>query len=459
MAVWDELKDELNRRIKDSGAQNAYFPLFIPMSFLSKEAEHVEGFAKECAVVTHHRLTVDKAGGGLMADPEAKLEEPLIVRPTSETIIWDMFRKWIDSYRDLPLKINQWANVVRWELRTRPFLRSAEFLWQEGHTAHATKEDADKCAREMLEVYAEVAEGVLAVPVVKGEKSPTERFAGADATYTIEALMQNGWALQSGTSHFLGQNFAKAFDVTFQTADQKSELVWATSWGVSTRLLGALVMTHSDDAGLVLPPKVAPAQIVIVPVGRGKPDNDAKVDAFVARAVAALRAEGIRVKVDDRDKMKPGPKFYEWERKGVPLRLEVGPRDVDSNKMVMAKRIGGEGKTDVEMSEGFGAEMRAQLDALQAAMLQAARERLEAKTVEVSSYAELTAALEAGEGGFFVAPWKDDAENEDKIKDDCKATIRCFPWHLNASPDAVKGKKCFYSGDDATHMAIFARAF
>jgi prolyl-tRNA synthetase len=322
MAVWDELKDNLNKRIKAKGVQNAYFPLFIPLSFLSKEAEHVEGFAKECAVVTHHRLRGNPDGTGLIADPEAKLEEPLIVRPTSETIIWDMMGKWISSYRDLPLKINQWANVVRWEMRTRPFLRSSEFLWQEGHTAHATSEEADGHAREMLGVYEQLAREVLAVPVVTGAKSPSERFAGADATYTIEALMQNGWALQSGTSHFLGQNFARAFDVKFQTKEQTAELVWATSWGVSTRLLGALVMTHSDDSGLVLPPAVAPHQLVVVPVGRGKPDNDAKVDAFLDELSSALGKTGVRFHIDMRD-MKPGPKFYDWERKGVPLRLEV----------------------------------------------------------------------------------------------------------------------------------------
>ncbi|EKX48097.1 prolyl-tRNA synthetase, partial [Guillardia theta CCMP2712] len=450
MAVWDELKDELNRRIKETGTQNAYFPLFIPMSFLSKEAEHVEGFAKECAVVTHHRLCADPSGKGLMADPEAKLEEPLIVRPTSETIIWDMFRKWISSYRDLPLKVNQWANVVRWELRTRPFLRSAEFLWQEGHTAHASKEEADGCAREMLDVYAEVAEGILAIPVVKGTKSPSERFAGADETYTIEALMQNGWALQSGTSHFLGQNFAKAFDVKFQNADQSAELVWATSWGVSTRLLGALVMTHSDDAGLVLPPQVSPVQVVIIPVGRGKKENDEK------KVTAALKSQGIRYKVDDsRDNMKPGPKFYEWERRGVPLRVEVGPRDVDANKV----RGEDDGRGDLPFDQtNFAQDIKKQLQDIQTGLLDAARKRLEENTKTVASYDELKTKLENGETGFFLVPWKDDAVNEETIKTETKATIRCFPFAHNG-PGAVNGKKCFYSGKDATHMALFARAF
>jgi len=455
MAVWDEFKDVLNGRIKESGAQNAYFPLFIPMSFLSKEAEHVEGFAKECAVVTHHRLTKDPNGPGLMPDPAAKLEEPLIVRPTSETIIWDMFRNWISSHRDLPLKINQWANVVRWELRTRPFLRSAEFMWQEGHTAHATREEAIGCAREMLDVYVETCRDYLALPVVKGIKSPTERFAGADETFTIEALMQNGWALQSGTSHFLGQNFAKAFDVTFQNKEQKNDLVWATSWGVSTRLMGALVMTHSDDSGLVLPPKVAPSQVVIVPVGRGKKDKDAVVDTFVDKMVAGLKAAGVRYKIDDREKIQPGQKFYEWERKGVPLRIEVGPRDAEAGSFVIASRLGGDKET-LAFGDGFASDISERLDAIQAELLKRAEDRLAEKTIEISSYDELKSGIEGG--GFFLAPWKDDADNEETIKTETKATIRCFPLEKNQD-GAVEGKKCFYSGKDATHMAIFARAF
>eukprot|EP00283_Hemiselmis_rufescens_P006416 CAMPEP_0173422736 /NCGR_PEP_ID=MMETSP1357-20121228/3324_1 /TAXON_ID=77926 /ORGANISM="Hemiselmis rufescens, Strain PCC563" /LENGTH=480 /DNA_ID=CAMNT_0014385787 /DNA_START=14 /DNA_END=1456 /DNA_ORIENTATION=+ len=459
MAVWDELRDALNARIKAAGAQNAYFPLFIPMSFLSKEAEHVEGFAKECALVTHHRLTKDPDGPGLIPDPAAKLEEPLVVRPTSETIIWDMFGNWISSHRDLPLKINQWANVVRWELNNpTPFIRTPEFLWQEGHTAHATKEEAVECSREMLDVYADTCRDYLAVPVVKGTKSPSERFAGADDTFTIEALMQNGWALQSGTSHFLGQNFARAFDVTFQNKQQKSELVWATSWGVSTRLLGALVMTHSDDKGLVLPPMVSPCQVVIVPVGRGKAENDAKVDAFLAPLEAQLKAQGIRYKVDDRDKVKPGSKFYEWERKGVPLRIECGPRDADANSFVIASRLGGEKET-VEFDEAtFGATMDKRLKDYQQELLERAEQRLSDKTFEVSSYQEMKDALEKGDTGFFLVPWRDDADDEEKVKQDCRATIRCFPFAHNGE-GAVEGKKCFYSGEDATHMAIFARAY
>merc|ERR1719502_2232524 len=370
MGLWEAVRNDLDARIKASGAENAYFPLFIPVSFLSKEAEHVEGFAKECAVVTHHRLRSVSGGGAVEADPEAELEEPLIVRPTSETMIWHMFQKWIMSYRDLPLKINQWANVVRWELRTRPFLRSSEFLWQEGHTAHATKEEADESAREMLDAYADLCAKLLAIPVVKGVKSPSERFAGADDTYTIEALMQNGWALQSGTSHFLGQNFARAFDVYFQTADNQQELVWATSYGASTRLIGALVMTHSDDAGLVLPPAVAPTQVVLVPISpkgpEKAPEQHAELMEFVDRAKGALRDAGVRVHVDTRFNLKPGNKFYEWERKGVPLRIECGPRDVEAGTLLCARRTGGD-KFPLPLDDNFGKAIGAELDAMQAA--------------------------------------------------------------------------------------------
>jgi len=461
MAVWDELKDDLNRRIKAKGVQNAYFPLLIPISFLSKEAEHVEGFAKECAVVTHHRLTANPDGPGLIPDPAAKLEEPLIVRPTSETIIWDMFGKWISSYRDLPLKINQWANVVRWELRTRPFLRSAEFLWQEGHTAHASKDEADAHAREMLDVYADVAREVLGVPVIRGCKSPSERFAGADETYTIEALMQNGWALQSGTSHFLGQNFARAFDVQFQTKDQTSELVWATSWGVSTRLLGALVMTHSDDSGLVLPPRVAPHQVVIVPVGRGKAENNAKVDAFLEKLSADLHKTDIRFHIDNRDMM-PGAKFYDWERKGVPLRIELGPRDVDAGQLVLSARIESEKTTMAYDSATAASCILDKLNSIQDQMLAAAEARLTSMTRPCESYEEMKAAFltstESNQGqGLWLVPWKCDAENEDLIKVETRATIRCYPFEHNQEPPT--GKKCFYSGEPATHMALFARAY
>ncbi len=464
MALWDALREDLDKRIKASGAQNAYFPLFIPRSFLSKEAEHVEGFAKECAVVTHHRLCADPSGApGLIPDPDAKLEEPLVVRPTSETIIWNMFSKWIGSHRDLPLKINQWANVVRWEMRTRPFLRSSEFLWQEGHTAHATQAEALGYARDQLELYATVCEEMLALPVVKGVKSATERFAGADETFTIEALMQNGWALQSGTSHFLGQNFARAFDVFFQTAEGTRELVWATSWGVSTRLIGALVMTHSDDKGLVLPPSVAPIQVVVVPILKGEKDaaeNDA-TNAFVNTVVSSLRTQGVRVHVDDRPNMRPGAKYFEWERKGVPLRLEIGQRDASAGAVTLARRTGGEKET-VPAGNSFGHVIRKELEACQSSLMTQAAERVAAHTYRVDTYAEMKQRLVEGgreEIGFFLAPWKDDVKNEAAIKEDCRATIRCYPLDLNGDPGMVASRKCFYSGEPATHIALFARAF
>jgi len=464
MAIWDALKDDLDKKIKEKDVQNAYFPLFIPRSFLSKEAEHVEGFAKECAVVTHHRLCADPEGKGLIPDPDAKLEEPLIVRPTSETIIWNMFGKWIDSYRDLPLKINQWANVVRWELRTRPFLRSAEFLWQEGHTAHSSSEEALGCAEEMLDVYEKVCNDLLGVHVIKGVKSPSERFAGAEETFTIEALMQNGWALQSGTSHFLGQNFARAFDVFFQTADGGRELVWATSWGVSTRLLGALVMTHSDDAGLVLPPPIAPVQVVIVPIIKGEGEDTKLVNSKVDEMVASLKSAGIRVKVDDRPNMRPGAKYFEWERKGVPMRIEIGPRDAKSEQCVLALRTGGD-KTSLELpnkdGKDFSDKVSKILSDMHSDLLNKAKERTEAHTFKVDSYEEMKSILEMEDRsklGFFLVPWHCDADNEEAIKQDCKATIRCYPLDLNHE-GAVEGKTCFYSGKPATHMALFARAF
>jgi len=402
-------------------------------------------------------------GKGVMPDPEAKLEEPLIVRPTSETMIWHMFSRWIMSYRDLPLKINQWANVVRWELRTRPFLRSSEFLWQEGHTAHATKEEADAQAREMLDQYAELCEDVLAMPVIKGAKSPTEKFAGADETYTVEALMQNGWALQSATSHFLGQNFAKAFDVYYQTAENTQELVWATSWGASTRLIGGLVMTHSDDNGLVLPPAVAPQQVVIVPISpkgpEKAPEQHAELMGFVDKAVAALRKEGTRVHVDTRFNLKPGAKFYEWEKRGVPIRMECGPRDVEAGTLLCARRTGGD-KFPLALDDSFAQTIGEELDGMQTALLEAARARVQASTYEPASYAEMAEALEASDGqqapGFYLVPWFDDAENEERVKKETKATIRCFPF---AEQHRVDGQMCLFSGKPATHMALFARAF
>jgi prolyl-tRNA synthetase len=465
MAVWDFIREEFDRKIKsDMEANNAYFPIFIPKSFLAKEAEHVDGFAKECAVVTHHRLCASPDGKDLIPDPEAELEDPLVVRPTSETVIWHMFGQWIESYRDLPLKINQWANVVRWELRTRPFLRSAEFLWQEGHTAHATKECAVGCARQALDMYHEVCENLLAVPTVRGRKSPSERFAGADDTYTIEALMQNGWALQSGTSHFLGQNFAKAFDVFFQAESGNRELVWATSWGVSTRLMGAMVMTHSDDRGLVLPPRVAPQQVVIVPIGKGKGPDHETVMARAKEIQSALKSKGIRVKIDDRENMRPGAKYFDWERKGLPVRLDIGPRDVASNVVIATTRNKAGEKTTLSSEDDIASTVQGLLDTLHDELLAGARDRLKAKTYPVSDYATMKTMIEkGGEGdidsaGFYLVPWKCDADNEEAIKQDCKATIRCYPLDLNQSPP-TDGTKCFYSGDQATHMAIFARAF
>ncbi len=446
-AVWDLMKGELDQRFKDTGHVNAYFPLLIPVSFLSKEAEHVEGFAKECAVVTHHRLRAAE-GGGVEPDPTARLEEPLVIRPTSETIIWHMYGKWIQSHRDLPILINQWANIVRWEMKTRPFLRTAEFLWQEGHTAHATAAEAVDETKKMLGVYAEFAETILACPVIPGVKSASERFAGAVDTMCIEAMMQNGWALQAGTSHFLGQNFAKAFDVTFTGESGVREHVWATSWGVSTRLVGAVIMTHSDDTGLVLPPAIAPIQVVITPIWKGEGEKAAVV-AFAEQVAAALK--GLRVKVDARDQLKPGAKYFEWERKGVPLRLEIGPRDVAQNSVFAAPRTGG-GKFGIPVGDGLRAAVDAKLAEIQATLLARARERMAARTFRVQSYDEFKARLD--EGGFFLVNWRDDAEAEAKIKEETKATIRCYPLDGQA-PDGP----CFYSGRPATHVALFARAY
>ena len=453
-AIWEAVKADLDRRFKETGHVNAYFPMFIPLSFLSKEAEHVEGFAKECALVTHHRLRSVVGDDGVTRvepDPASKLEEPLVVRPTSETIIWDMFGKWINSYRDLPLLINQWANVVRWEMRVRPFLRTAEFLWQEGHTAHATEEEALIEANQMLQVYRDFCYETLALPVICGTKTSNERFAGAEETFTIEAMMQNGWALQSGTSHFLGQNFSKAFDVTFQNEDSGTSHVWATSWGVSTRLIGALIMTHSDDVGLVLPPKVAPIQIVIVPIWR-KAHEKETVLAF-AQEVASQLKSNFRIKLDDREKMKPGAKYFEWERKGVPLRMEIGPRDVKNNSVFCAKRTGGK-KFGLTVDADFVENARNHLNNIQEELLSKAINFRDSHTRIISQYSELKEGIV--DGGFFLAAWKDSSENEDAIKDDCRATIRCYP--LDQSP-LKEDAKCFYSGEKATHWALFARAY
>ncbi len=453
-AMWEAIKNDLDRRFKDTGHVNAYFPLFIPMSFLSKEAEHVEGFAKECAVVTHHRLKATVGPDGKAAvevDPDAKLEEPLVVRPTSETIIWHMYGQWIDSWRDLPILINQWANVVRWEMKTRPFLRTTEFLWQEGHTAHATEQEAVAEAEQMLEVYRAFAEETLALPVITGVKSSSERFAGAVETYCIEAMMQNTWALQAGTSHFLGQNFAKAFDVTYQAEDGERTHVWATSWGVSTRLVGAAIMAHSDDEGLVLPPAIAPIQVVVVPIWRKGPEQD-EVCEFGQGIHDTLKAAGIRVAIDTRDNMKPGAKYYEWERKGVPLRLEVGPRDVASNSAFAKSRIDRQ-KFGIPR-EGLVERVQEVLSDIQSTLLERARTFRAENTHDCESYDAFKAALNQ-QGGWYRVAWADDAEAEQRIKAETKATIRCYPL----ADQEASGRTCFYSGKPATHMAIFGRAY
>ena len=469
MAVWDSLREDMDRRIKANGVENAYFPLLIPMSFLSKEAEHVDGFAKECAVVTHHRLTQDpndeQGQGTLIADPEARLEEPLIVRPTSETIIWSTFRNWISSHRDLPLKINQWANVLRWELRTRPFLRTSEFLWQEGHTAHATAEGAREDALKMIGVYSSFASDMLAIPTIAGKKSPSERFAGAEETYTIEALMQNGWCLQSGTSHDLGQSFGNAFDVKFQDASGKQSSVYGSSWGVTTRLIGAMIMTHSDDQGLVLPPKVAPKQVVIVPIPAKKNDEEGKkkIEECLDALVNGLTERGVRVKVDDRDWLRNGAKYFEWERKGVPLRIELGPRDVKNEVCVFKWRNWKENKETVKLDEAVDSVVSG-MEQYQEFLLDQAKDRLSAGVRLDATYGEMKDVLvndEAGKfpgAGLFLVPWKCNAENEAKIKEECKATLRCYPTDVN-DMKMFEGKKCFFSGEDADRMALFGRAF
>jgi prolyl-tRNA synthetase len=451
-AIWERIQQDLDRRFKETGHSNAYFPLFIPMSFLSREAEHVEGFAKECALVTHHRLraVVDEDGKQRVEpDPDSKLEEPLVVRPTSETIIWHMYGRWIDSWRDLPILINQWANVVRWEMRTRPFLRTAEFLWQEGHTAHASSDEAQEETLRMLDVYASFCEEMLAVPVVKGRKSPRERFAGAVETYTIEALMQDGLALQSGTSHFLGQNFAKAFDVTFQNKEGKRELVWATSWGVSTRLIGALVMTHSDDEGLVLPPSVAPIQVVIIPVFREK---DREVVMEAAEALFAALKPHVRVKMDDREHMRPGPKFFEWERKGVPLRMELGPRDVAKGAAWCKRRVGGD-KFGIPL-DGALDQVQSVLAEMQETLLSQARERMATRTYTVATREDFVDGI-ANRPGFYRVPWGGDDDDEGALKDETKATLRCYPMEQ----ESVEGLTCPITGKPAREWALFAKAY
>ena len=448
-SIWEKMQAELDRMFKETGHQNAYFPLFIPKSYFSKEASHVDGFAKECAIVTHYRLRED-GKGGVEVDPDAKLEEELIVRPTSETIIWDTYRKWIQSYRDLPLLINQWANVVRWEMRTRLFLRTTEFLWQEGHTAHATKQEAIEETEQMVNIYAEFVEDYMAVPVIKGLKTESERFAGAEETYCIEALMQDGKALQAGTSHFLGQNFAKAFDVKFTAKDGKQDYVWATSWGVSTRLMGALIMTHSDDKGLVLPPKLAPDQVVIVPIYRN--DEQFELVSEVAKEVMKeLRTKGVRVKFDNRDTYKPGWKFNEYELKGVPVRLAIGPRDVENGTLELARR---DTLTKESISRDDVVSIVVDLmDEIQKNLYNKADSFRTEKTTDVVTYDEFKEVLNT-KGGFILAHWDGTAETEELIKKETKATIRCIPLDTKLE----KGT-CMVSGKPSNQKVLFAKAY
>ena len=449
-AVWEKMQDALDRMFKATGHSNAYFPLFIPKSYLSKEADHVEGFAKECAVVTHYRLKNAEDGSGVVVDPEAKLEEELIVRPTSETIIWNTYRGWVQSYRDLPIKINQWANVVRWEMRTRLFLRTAEFLWQEGHTAHATKEEAIEETKLMLDVYAEFAEKWMALPVIKGVKTESERFAGALETYCIEALMQDGKALQAGTSHFLGQNFAKAFDVKYATKEGKQELVWATSWGVSTRLMGALIMTHSDDQGLVLPPKLAPIQVVMVPIYKSEEDLNSICEQL-NELKTALIEKGISVKLDDDDQKKPGWKFAEYELKGIPVRIEMGKRDLENGTIEIARRDTGEKET-LPFDDAL-AKVEFLMDDIQQNLYQRALRFRAEHTTKVDSWEEFVDVLE-NKGGFVSAHWDGTAVTEEEIKQLTKATIRCIPID-NVKEQGV----CIKSGKPSTQRVLFAKAY
>lgn len=450
-AIWEKMQATLDRMFKETGHSNAYFPLFIPKSFFSKEASHVEGFAKECAVVTHYRLKNDPVTGGVVVDPDAKLEEELIVRPTSETVIWDSYKNWIQSYRDLPLLINQWANVVRWEMRTRLFLRTAEFLWQEGHTAHASKQEAEVETLQMLNVYATFAEQYMAMPVTRGIKTENERFAGADETYCIEAMMQDGKALQAGTSHFLGQNFAKAFDVKFANKEGKEEYVWGTSWGVSTRLMGALIMAHSDDDGLVLPPKLAPIQVVIVPIFKGAEELE-RISVLANELTAELRAKGISVQYDNRDTQKPGWKFAEYELKGVPVRVAIGPRDLENGTVELARRDTREKQTVSKV--GLAEHIVSLLDTMQHAIYEKARLFKEANTSKVDTWEDFKKVIEGEQGGFVLAHWDGTTETEEKIKEETKATIRCIP--LNAPTETGK---CVFSGKPSTRRVLFAKAY
>ncbi len=450
-AIWEKMQAQLDRMFKETGHQNAYFPLFVPKSLFEAEEKNAEGFAKECAIVTHYRLKNDEDNPGkLKVDPNAKLEEELIVRPTSEAIIWNTYKGWIQSYRDLPILVNQWANVVRWEMRTRLFLRTSEFLWQEGHTAHATKEEAIAESEQMQAVYAQFAEEFMAMPVVKGRKTESERFAGADETYTIEALMQDGKALQAGTSHFLGQNFAKAFDVKFASKEGTQEYVWATSWGVSTRLMGGLIMTHSDDFGLVLPPKLAPIQVVIVPIFKGEEQLN-QIREKVSTIVTDLRAQGISVKFDDRDTHKPGWKFAQYELQGVPVRIAIGPRDLENGTCEVARRdtLTKEIKTLDDVTE----QIPALLEDIQQTIYQKALHYRNEHITEVNSYEEFKTVLDT-KGGFVLAHWDGTTETEEKIQGETKATIRCIPLDTK-----TENGTCIYSGKPSTQRVLFAKAY
>lgn len=449
-AIWEKLQHELDKKFKETGVQNAYFPLLIPKSFFGREAEHVEGFAKECAVVTHYRLKVDEESQQIVVDPAAKLEEEYIIRPTSETIIWNSFKNWIQSYRDLPVLVNQWCNVMRWEMRTRLFLRTAEFLWQEGHTAHATREEAEARAKQMLKVYADFVEGFMAIPVVQGVKSETERFAGALDTYTIEAMMQDGKALQSGTSHFLGQNFGKAFDVQFVDKDNQMQYAWATSWGVSTRLMGALIMTHSDDNGLVLPPMLAPIQVVIVPIYKTSEDLEA-IKKKISPIIERLNQMNISVKLDDDDKRRPGFKFADYELKGVPVRLALGARDIENNTIEIMRRDTLEKETIG--FDGICEHIASLLSEIQENIFAKAKTYRDAHIYECDNYEEFKVRIQ--EGGFFLCPWDGTAETEARIKEETQATIRCIPYGVsqdNLGDDMVSGKP-------AKYRALIARSY
>jgi prolyl-tRNA synthetase len=449
-AIWENMQAALDKKFKETGHYNAYFPIFIPKSYFSKEASHVDGFAKECAVVTHYRLKNNPDGEGVVVDPDAKLEEELIVRPTSETLIWDSYKNWIQSYRDLPILLNQWANVVRWEMRTRLFLRTAEFLWQEGHTAHATRIEAEEEAVQMMNVYADFVENYMAVPVLKGVKTESERFAGALETYCIEALMQDGKALQAGTSHFLGQNFAKAFDVKFADKSGKLEYVWGTSWGVSTRLMGALIMAHSDDEGLVLPPKLAPTQVVIVPIFRNE-DELAKISEVADKVVNELRAKDITVKFDKRDTHKPGWKFAEYEQKGIPVRIAIGPRDLENSQVEVARRDTKEKATYA--MDGLSNKLAELLVTIQEDMFQKALQFRTDKTVSVNSYDEFKKVIEQ-KGGFIYAHWDGTTKTEELIKNETKATVRLIPINEN-----MEEGKCIVTGKPSKGRVVFAKAY